>query len=188
MIRFVRSASILVLGSALTLALGCGSGGGSSSGGAGSSTGSDSGATTGSGNGTTTGSGASCAMMCSSGQDCQNLACSCGDGSVINTTACNNACCATAAEACPDSCKDNGGWGSGSGASTGSGQSGAAFGEDCASNADCQSGICFHVNTNDDTVQKCTKACTFGGGECGAGWDCAEITNAGDTTYLCILH
>ena len=133
-----------------------------------------------------------CATACMAGQDCPSLPCSCGDSSVINTSNCADGCCATEAVACPDACKDNGGWANGgsttgSGGAGGSSGGGAAFGASCTMNADCQSTICFQVNTNDDTVHECTKVCTFGGDECDAGWDCSEITSGGDTMYLCLL-
>lgn len=72
----------------------------------------------------------------------------------------------------------------GSGGSGGSSGGETALGESCSQDSECASGMCRTVN--DDSEQKCTKSCSFGGDECselGASWDCAEIS--GGAEYYC---
>ncbi|APR83854.1 Hypothetical protein A7982_09203 [Minicystis rosea] len=166
--QIIRSTWLVAL---LAFAFGCGS----SKGGEGGN---------GGGNG---GSGPTCEATCSSGDDCESVACECKDGSVVNSSSCNNGCCETEAGACPSACSDHGGWGSSGGGGEGGGSSGGAgFDEECSSNSDCDSGVCFYVDPDDESTQKCTIECSFGGGECPSGWDCAEVQGGAQT--LCILQ
>ena len=135
-----------------------------------------------------------CEATCSSGDECESVACSCKDGTIVDSQSCNNGCCETEAGACPGACSDHGGWGSsggnggwgGNGGNGGGSSSGAGFDEECSSNSDCESGVCFYVDVNDEDTQKCTIECSFGGGECPSGWDCAEVQGGAQT--ICILQ
>jgi hypothetical protein len=183
--HLARIFASLVVASTLALAYGCGGHEASGGGGGG-----------GNNSGGSSSTGQTCAQTCGDPSTCASLACACNDGMTVNTQSCNNGCCAVEKDACPGACSDHMGWsgdgssssGGGSSSSSGGMTSGASFGESCSVDDDCESKICFHVNVNDDTVLKCTKECVFGSGECGAGWDCAEITSGGSTRYLCILQ
>jgi hypothetical protein len=105
MAHSIRVFSTLILCGSFLFTIGCSgddTGGSEGSGGG-------SGATNGATSAETTGA-AMCAMQCAGSGDCPNLECSCGDGSVVNTTFCNNGCCSDKAGACPGACQDYGGW------------------------------------------------------------------------------
>ncbi len=182
MIRFVRSVSTLVLGGLLAFSPGCG--GSDGSGGNGGAGGSSSDATTSTGE--TTASGATCAATCSTGEECPNLVCECSDRSSVNTSACNNACCATEAEACPGSCEDHGGWGAGRRRAPGAARAAPPSARTAPATASARATSASTSTPTTTPSRKCTKTCSFGGGECNAGWFCAEIN--GGEKYLCLVQ
>lgn len=160
-----------------------GSSGGSSTGGSntgGSNTGGSS------AGGSSTGGGTTC-TSCDDG--CPNIPCACQDGSIVNTTFCDNGCCAPAEVACPDSCADNGGWvsggtggtgGSGGGETGGSGggSSGNDVGGECQGDDDCITKICLFKSGA--SFGYCSMMCeSFA--DCPTFWDCTEVGNASGT-------
>ena len=97
--NLLRMISAIVLGGSLVLGVAC-----SGDDGGGSTT------TTGGSSEDTTSGGPSCEAKCSSPDECENIPCSCVDGTVVNSTACNNGCCGKEADVCPGSCEDHEGW------------------------------------------------------------------------------
>ncbi len=52
----------------------------------------------------------SCSKSCQSGGDCTSVACNCKDGSIVNSTFCNNGCCADKTATCTPACDGKGGY------------------------------------------------------------------------------
>lgn len=168
MMQIIRSTSLVALVACVAFAFGCGDSGGGNGGNG--------------GNGGSNTTGETCSETCSDGSECASVSCACKDGTTVDTQSCNNGCCETEAAACPGACADHGGWGSGGGG----GGTGADLGESCSQDSDCASGLCFPVNLSDESDLQCTIECSFGGGECPSGWECAEVQ--GGAATLCILQ
>ncbi len=165
-------------------------GSGGSTAGSGGSTAGSGGSTAGSGGSTAGSGGGSSCVAC--GDGCPNIVCACQDGSIINTTYCNNGCCEPAEVACPDACSESGGWTGGGGGSgggtagsggssggTGGGTStGSPLGGECQADPDCESQICLFKG--DATFGYCSKTCEDWT-ECPDFWDCGSVGNASGT-------
>ncbi|MEZ4375063.1 MAG: hypothetical protein R3B07_29900 [Polyangiaceae bacterium] len=141
------------------------------------------------------GSGNTCQVLCDDG--CPNIACFCNSGAVINSTYCDNGCCASEAVTCTDACADEDGWGGGQGGSGqggsgqggsgqggsgqgGSGQGGGDVGDSCRDDSECSTRLCLFDSAG-SVVGYCTKPCgSFA--DCPTFWDCAEVSN-GSGTY-----
>ena len=145
---------------------------------------------------TGTGTGQTCEDSCTSPDNCFSVKCDCNDGTSVSNTSCLNECCATADQVCPNSCADNGGWvnggsnptGAGGSSTSGGGGGTGQQGDACTENDECATKHCFEVFPDGSTSKQCTIECSFDNPDaCGAGWDCAKITNvSGDVTYLCV--
>jgi len=191
------SRSLAIAVAALAIAACGGSGGGSSTstGGATASTtsgdnggnGGDNGGNNGGDSGGTTG-----APQCQSGADCDNVACTCNDGEVVNYTGCNNGVCATGAAACDAACSDDGGWAGGggdTGGNTGGGTTGSSapgLGQPCVSPSfTCATGLICVVHGQSDDQGLCRRACdssdTFSCNDFesqdGESYDCCPLGN-----------
>jgi Tol biopolymer transport system component len=130
---------------------------------------------------------------CGSAEACPNLPCICNNGKIVNTRACNNACCAPANVACTNSCTRFGGFSgnlSGSGGSQQTEQASspapapaqqtkAAFSKSCRQDRDCESNACLFKGRA--SMGYCTKECTSFS-ECPFQWECKNVRN-GSSKY-----
>jgi hypothetical protein len=162
-------------------------GSGGSTAGSGGSTAGSGGSTAGSGGSTAGSSGGTSCVSCDGG--CPNIPCQCQDGSIVNTTFCNNGCCQPKEIACPDACSDSGGWVSGSGGSGGgnagtggtggsSGSTANPIGGECQGDPDCASKICLFKTGA--AFGYCSKLCEDWT-DCPDFWDCSAVGNASGT-------
>lgn len=108
-----------------------------------------------------------CDVACKEPDDCPSIACSCEDGSIVNSRFCRNHCCAPKEDTCSDTCaKHDGPKGTWNEA-----RDGKKTGAGCATDSSCASKVCLHGY--------CSKKCTSFG-DCPPFWDCAESGNPFD--------